>query len=123
MTREFEFNADFDRQVDEMVEHRIIRPWAGDVRDDAERFAPRDTGALAGSVEVVVVSSHEALVGSDLDYAASVEMGSRPHVIRVKNAKVLRNPRTGQVFGTKVNHPGTPAQPWLRPALYKERHL
>ncbi|MFJ1539288.1 HK97 gp10 family phage protein [Micromonospora chalcea] len=56
-------------------------------------------------------------VGTDVDYALPVELGSRPHVIESGGDYPLRNPKTGQVFGRRVNHPGTKAQPYLRPAL------
>lgn len=56
-------------------------------------------------------------VGTDVDYALPVELGSRPHVIESHGDYPLRNRRTGQVFGRRVNHPGNPAQPYLRPAL------
>lgn len=51
------------------------------------------------------------------DYALFVEVGTRPHVIESHGDYPLRNARTGQVFGRRVNHPGTAAQPFLRPAL------
>ena len=50
-------------------------------------------------------------------YALIVELGSRAHVIESKGPYPLRNRATGQVFGRRVLHPGTPAQPYLRPAL------
>lgn len=50
-------------------------------------------------------------------YGLFVEVGTAPHVIRSHGPYPLRNRRTGQVFGPVVNHPGTAAQPYLRPAL------
>ena len=50
-------------------------------------------------------------------YGLFVEVGTVPHVIRSHGPYPLRNRRTGQVFGPIVNHPGTAAQPYLRPAL------
>lgn len=50
-------------------------------------------------------------------YGLFVEVGTAPHVIRSHGPYPLRNARTGQVFGPIVNHPGTAAQPHLRPAL------
>lgn len=63
------------------------------------------TGALSGVVEVGV------------QYATYVHDGTRPHIIEVRNKKVLANSRTGQVFGRKVNHPGTRANPFLQRAV------
>jgi hypothetical protein len=57
-------------------------------------------------------------VGSDVEYAQMVHDGTRPHVIRPRNAQVLRFRVGGQVvFARVVNHPGTRAQPFLDRAL------
>lgn len=50
-------------------------------------------------------------------YGLFMEVGTAPHVIRSHGPYPLRNARTGQVFGPIVNHPGTAAQPHLRPAI------
>ncbi|MCX5066661.1 hypothetical protein OOJ91_12305 [Micromonospora lupini] len=55
-------------------------------------------------------------------YPLDVELGTRPHVIKSKGNYPLRNPKTGQVFGPEVHHPGTDAQPFLRPSLDVLRH-
>jgi hypothetical protein len=54
--------------------------------------------------------------GTDVDYALSVELGSKPHEIESKGDYPLRS-KAGVVFGKKVQHPGAEAQPFLRPAL------
>lgn len=117
----FEFADDFDEQLHQLVEHHLVLPLAESVAVDARRLAPVDTHALVDSIEVVPVAWDTALVGSDLDYAAAVELGSGPHIITAKTKKVLANVETGQVFGRTVRHPGTRAQPYLRPALYRNR--
>ena len=44
-----------------------------------------------------------------------IENGTRPHVIKVRRKKGLAR---GKVFfGKSVQHPGTIARPWLRPAV------
>ena len=50
-------------------------------------------------------------------YGLAQEVGTAPHVIASHGNYPLRNARTGQVFGPIVNHPGTAAQPHIRPAL------
>lgn len=62
-------------------------------------------------------------IGTDVDYGLYVEVGTKPHVIESHGDYPLRNAKTGQVFGRRVNHPGTPAQPYLRPALDAVRGL
>lgn len=47
------------------------------------------------------------------------EVGTQPHVIESHGDYPLRS-QDGRVFGRKVNHPGTEAQPHLRPALYED---
>jgi hypothetical protein len=62
-------------------------------------------------------------IGSDAEspdgypYPVGLELGTRPHVIEVRDKKVLANRRTGQIFGKRVNHPGTKPYPWCRAAL------
>ena len=51
------------------------------------------------------------------EYAPYVEFGTAPHVIEVKNARVLANKQTGQFFGKRVNHPGTAANPFMERIL------
>jgi len=46
-------------------------------------------------------------------YAPYVELGTPPHIIRARNAKVLANTKTGQIFGPVVHHPGTRANPFM----------
>lgn len=55
-------------------------------------------------------------IGSDVEYAIFCEVGTKPHVIRSHGNYPLRSAK-GEVFGRVVHHPGTRAQPFLRPAL------
>jgi hypothetical protein len=50
-------------------------------------------------------------------YGLFMEVGTAPHVIASHGNYPLRNRRTGPVVGRIVQHPGTAAQPHLRPAL------
>jgi HK97 gp10 family phage protein len=84
----------------------------------ARRNAPIDNGRLKGSISREV-KRDVAIVGTNVEYAPHVEYGTRPHVITVKNARVLSDGK--QIFGRSVNHPGTKAQPFMRPAVDKNR--
>lgn len=97
---------------------RYREATARDVAEDARRRVPVDSGELRSTI--VAVGS-QVRVGTA--YWASVEYGSRPHIIRSHGNYPLRNRETGDVFGRVVHHPGTPAQPFLRPALYQRRRL
>ena len=73
-------------------------------------------------VTPIVVVSVNGVQATLVDYALPVELGSRPHIIESRGDYPLRNRKTGQVFGKRVRHPGTQAQPFLRPALDVLRH-
>lgn len=47
------------------------------------------------------------------EYAPYVEFGTAPHIIMVKNKRVLANAHTGEIFGTVVHHPGTKPNPFM----------
>lgn len=60
----------------------------------------------------------------DAFYAAWVEKGTRPHIIKARNAKSLAFIRTGgggMNFRRKVHHPGAIAKPFLEPAYEDQR--
>jgi hypothetical protein len=50
-------------------------------------------------------------------YPLILDLGSAPHVIESHGDYPLRNPRTGQVFGRRVNHPGTRPTAWCRASI------
>jgi len=58
-------------------------------------------------------------IDSNATYSGFVHEGTRPHIIRAKNKKVLANRRTGKIFGKVVRHPGTQANPYMKRALKK----
>lgn len=58
------------------------------------------------------------VVGSNEEHAPFVEFGTAPHTITPNGAQVLNFTVNGtDVFAGRVDHPGTDAQPYLRPAL------
>lgn len=86
---------------------------------NAKVLCPDDTGRLSHSIDHEV-SGHTLRVGTNVDYALYVELGTKPHVIRPKTKKALYWEGAGHPV-PEVHHPGTRAQPYLRPALYKAR--
>lgn len=73
------------------------------IREDPQRFAGplRVTGGVTATAR----------------YAVFVHEGTRPHVIRPRQARALRFKIGGRiVFARSVNHPGQRAQPFLRNA-------
>ncbi len=97
------------------------------IEADAKRNAPVNKGVGGGklgyggnlrqSIYSRRLSLTAAEVGATAKYAAAVNDGSRPHVIRAKNAKVLTN--GSKFFGRVVNHPGAKAQPFFTNAVDK----
>lgn len=88
----------------------------------AKILAPVDTGRLRASIRVerrsVFGLRQRWTVGSDVEYAPMVNDGTRPHLIRPRNARVLRFQVDGRtVFARVVRHPGTRARPFLDRAL------
>lgn len=89
------------------------------VTQGAKRRCPTRTGRLRSSIGWDLTGGGGGLhadIGTDVDYALYVEFGTKPHVIRSHGPWPLRSAK-GEVFGPVVHHPGTPAQPFLRPAL------
>jgi hypothetical protein len=98
----------------------------------AKQLVPRKTGNLGRTIRLgsVTDTSADIIAGGQLGvgYARAVEYGTRPHVIVPRYAKVLAwggsrrlsgNLRSGAKatnFARRVNHPGTKAKPYLRPA-------
>lgn len=76
-----------------------------------------DTGRLRSSVVRQEYGKFNRTVGTNVEYAAGVEFGTVPHVIRAKG-KALKTPYG---FFKQVNHPGSQAKPFLFPAAEAER--
>ena len=58
----------------------------------------------------------EGAIGTNVEYGPAIEFGYGPHIIKVKNAKVLGTPKKG-FFGKQVNHPGFAGDSFLYWAL------
>lgn len=94
----------------------------------AQRNAPSVFGRLRGSI-VPQVSKLRGIVTVNVDYAGAVEFGTRAHEIRPRKKKALSFVpgggfafwnKAGAVVVKRVMHPGTQAQPYLRPAAEQE---
>ena len=101
---------------------RELREASRQVVNRARILAPVRTGRLRSSIRAepprFFSLRGSVTVGSDLEYAAAVNDGTRPHVIRPRRAKVLRFSVGGQVvFARLVNHPGTKGTKFLDKAL------
>lgn len=93
----------------------------------------RGTGKLVNSILLAYVDANTRLIEPLAEYAPYIEYGTRPHIIRARNKRVLaakvkgaRRKGVGQYtfFGDEVQHPGTSARPFVEPArAYGERQL
>lgn len=110
------------------IRHRVERAHdnvVDAVERDAFRYAAKRTGRMASSItrkDVRRLVSRISVGGEGIEYWPTVEYGSHPHVIRPRK-KLALHWATAPHPMQRVNHPGTPAQPFMRRALYKRRIL
>lgn len=101
--------------------YEAIRPTmervAEDIAEDIRRNASVDSGELVRSVRRVGTT---ITIGTD--HWHFVEYGTRPHIIRPRTKKALWWPGARHPV-KKVYHPGTKAQPFIRPAATRQRTL
>jgi HK97 gp10 family phage protein len=98
---------------------RAVERTRIDVQNEARRRAPVDTGRLRSSIVSRAENSGRSIgyvVGTNVNYAAAVEYGTAPHVIKPRDKKALFWPGAAHPVA-QVNHPGTRPQPFLRPAI------
>jgi|APHM01.1.fsa_nt_gi phage protein, HK97 gp10 family len=108
---------DAEQAIQRGLDRALFRT-ALQVEREAKRRAPVDTGNLRASIKTVNDGPTRKLVGSNVEYAPDVEFGTGPHVIEPDEAEALRFEVDGEeIFTARVEHPGTEAQPFLRPAL------
>jgi HK97 gp10 family phage protein len=102
----------------EATTQRVLVEVANFILTEMEVRVPVDTGELRQSLRVQVVGD-TVRIGPTAEHGVYVEFGTRPHVIRPKNPDgVLAFTVNGRkVFAKVVNHPGTKAQPFVRPAF------
>lgn len=88
----------------------------------------KKTGNLSRSIHAGSISSSRASIEASANYAAYLEFGTKAHVIVPVRAKALawggsrrltgslRSGSSPTVFAMRVEHPGNPPYPFLRPA-------
>lgn len=83
----------------------LRRSIAGEVRLGSLGAAPIEGGMLGATP---LKSSIMGVIGTSLDYAVPVELGSKPHKITAKNGAALSFMVAGKgVVVRSVNHPGS----------------
>jgi HK97 gp10 family phage protein len=109
-----------DQHLDAAL-HAALDKIAAAIAEDARALAPVRNGRLKASIFHDTVGL-TARIGTDVTYWRYVEYGTGPHIIRPSTAKALFWEGAAHPVAY-VRHPGTPAQPFLRPALLQTREL
>jgi hypothetical protein len=111
--------------------HPVLRAAQIKTISEAQALVHRKTGHLQRSIVPGPITATHARVEARTPYAASLELGARPHIIRPKTARVLAwgGPRrlTGTLrsgaaptnFAMVVHHPGNKPYPYLIPGARK----
>jgi HK97 gp10 family phage protein len=76
-------------------------------------------GNLRQNIRTHMLTKTKAEIVSNAPYSLFVEEGTSPHIISVRNKKVLANKRAGEFYGKTVRHPGTKPNPFMHRALEK----
>jgi hypothetical protein len=105
-----------DAAIGDWLEHVIGR----DILGDAQNYVHKRSGRLHDSLRAEVQGKTLRVGSLDCNYATDVELGTGPHVILPKNKKALFWPGAAHPVA-RVNHPGSAANPYLRPALFQRR--
>jgi len=87
---------------------------------------PVDTGRLRNSIILNPTSPGYSYyrLADGVIYGVDVEFGTSPHVIKPVNMKALKFKADNKtIFAKKVQHPGTSAQPFMRPALDQVKNI
>lgn len=100
---------------------RSIRKIEGTAKRESPVNKKSGGGNLRQSIRSQMIGIAKGSVEVGADYGIYVHEGTRPHIIRVRTKKVLADKRTGDIFGTVVNHPGTRANPFLQRAVDANR--
>lgn len=114
------------KAIDAVAGRPLLRKIQIDATANAKRAVPRKTGHLGRTIGPGGLTDSYTIVKATANYAAYVELGTRPHIIRPKNKKVLAwgaNRRlsgatrkgSAMIFARVVHHPGTKPQPFLVP--------
>lgn len=92
------------------------------VAEDCIAGCPVDSGDLVESIGTRYPGKLHGVVIVGTDHWRFVEYPTAPHWITSHGKWSLRSD-DNEYFGRRVWHPGTQAQPFMRPALYQRRKL
>lgn len=110
-------------KVERNILRSALRQGANAYKDEVKQNIPVDSGDLRRSVRVSTRSKGGTVYASvkignkKAWYAHLVEFGTRAHKIKPKNAQALA---FGGAIVREVDHPGSRAKPFARPAFYSK---
>lgn len=100
---------------------KLLEEAAALVERSAKEYCHRKTGDLARSItHEIDVEGKTARIGSNLEYAPMVELGTLPHEILPDTKEALYWEDAENPYA-RVQHPGAEEQPFLQPALDDNR--
>jgi len=99
------FSKLLDLGNDPEVQDFMGATYVNGIQNEADLKVHRQTGRYINSIHYIKIPGGVHL-GDGVKYGASLEDGTRPHIIRAKNKKSLKwgNPAK---FAKSVRHPGT----------------
>jgi len=112
--------GDFKRMLSSAKEaqDKAAKLVAADVWANVRQESPVDEGRLAGSWNLSG-SGLSYRISTSVEYAEMVHEGTAPHVIlpRTPGGVLVFQSNGRTVFAKRVNHPGTPANPYAERAI------
>jgi hypothetical protein len=81
-----------------------VQGEGSNIGDNKESYSDENGKSYSSILLTAALAKGEIAVGSNVEYASSIELGSKPHIIEAKNKKALSNGSV--IFGKRVNHPG-----------------
>lgn len=100
---------------------RILTKLESTTKKEAPVNKRSGGGNLRQSITTKMTGLASGVLQVKANYAAAVHEGTRPHIIRIREKRVLADKRAGQIFGTVVQHPGTRANPFIQRAIDQEQ--
>lgn len=102
----------------DVTTQRVLIEAANFILAEMEARVPVDSGDLRRSLRIKI-EGDRIIIGPDTPYASYVEFGTKPHQIKPKKpgGVLVFNAGGQKVYARVVNHPGTKAQPFVRPAF------
>lgn len=100
-----------------MTVYSFMESVGNQIRNSLVRAVPVDTGELKNSITYSV--NGDIIEFNMAEHGLFVEFGTKPHIILPKEKKALKWKSGGStVFATRVQHPGTKPQPFIRNTFY-----